>query len=59
MNEFAKKIKWKERWHKQKWKNKFWAEHKLKWENALINSIRKGLFAGSNKVLVNTFPNVY
>ena len=54
-----KKIEWKERWHKQKWKSKFWAEHKLNWENALINSIGKGLFAGFNKVLVNTLQDVY
>ena len=51
-------IEWKERWHKQEWKNKFWAEHKLSWENALIISIGKGLFAGPNKVLDNTLQDV-
>ena len=51
-------IEWKERWHKQEWKNKFCAEHKLNWENALIISIGKGLFAGPNKVLVNTLQDV-
>ena len=54
----SQKIKWKERWHKQEQKNKFWAEHKLNWENALINSIGKGLFAGPNKVLVITLQDV-
>ena len=57
MTEVAKKIEWKERWQKQEWKNKFWAEHKLSWENALINSIGKEPFAGLNKVLVNTLQD--
>ena len=57
MTELAKKIEWKERWHKKEWKNKFWADHKLNWENALIISIGKGPFAGPNKVLVNTLQD--
>ena len=33
---------------------KLCCQHKLNWENALVNSIEKGLFTDPNKGLVNT-----